>query len=851
MLKFLNSKIKRTICLIYYFFNKEPFEKFILYSSSNYYKYFHKIDYLSFKLSYKLFARNSNDFSKDALSLSVLFKEIFLCIMLSAFTIILILCINDIFNINSYFVTFFDLKEISTTYLDILLVSIQILGIFLGLYFTVISVVLSTSYANVAQRIRSILLNEEIGRKYVKIVSYAGSFTLMLIGLFLFFNIICSLGIFLVLILSLVSLFGFLKSMAHFFNLLSPVTLMTQIVKNIKKNIILISSYSKQYNFKKIQKISQKNVENYLLALFDILNDINLNDKNDNDLIETISEELIDLLLWYSKIKFKIPLNSNWFRVKFEEKSWTFYDFRSSTEIEIAKKSKTATSPELINDFYWFEDDILKIFKYGLNIPIGKEDFETAGNIVYNLNNFIKRYISCSMGFKSYDYLEMINEILNKVNLKKHDENHVKNLVSIVDIYGYLIVESIISLRDNLYKFTEKEFYDKISLEIIFNTQLNNYNYALPLEVINTLENLYKFLQFEKDIEGKIITPKDIIIALLAASFSQYFKNILYKTLDEIDSLVLKTSKNLFDKNSILGISLIFRGIEANKKLELEYFEGLYEELKKFNKLEVSNWQNIEWKELKNRKNNFHYHLLKNLSDMVLLIDDDSFKLLNFSIFPDYLGKAAIFLSDDCYSTMETNDFKLFNEIFHKTFLILLLIGNKIINNEKLPGKDKTFLFRENLMKFIHLSSYAVFYSELYKNNYWEVVIDVWNKYSEDNFTNSEKMIEFLDKIIESRPVGLSAQNVERGEWEQSFKSKIKELLGDKIKDNFPYSVESIEHDSYIIRFLIKNNIDSMWGIGRYSICKYLIDNPKIKPKLSSETNDLLKQLKKEKENES
>jgi len=848
----LNKKIKKLIRIIHYFLDKNPFEQFIIYSSPECYKYVYKIDSIIFKIRYKLFARNSSDFNKNSLTLVSIFKKIFFSIIASLLIISLIIFVNNVFDINSYFIRFFDLDKISTIYSDILIASIQVLGVFLGLYFTVISVVLSTSYANVTQRIRSIILSEQIGNTYIELVSYAGSFSLILLLIFLSFNIISSLGIFIVLILSIFSLFGFLKSMIHFFNLLSPANLMTQIINNIKRNILTVSSDSNQHSFKEIQSVSQKNVENYLLAIFDILRDIKLNNKFDNDTIEKISSDLVNLLSWYSKIKFKIPLNSEWFRVKFEEKSWTIYDFRTSTEIEIAKKAKIATSPDSMNDFFWFEDDILKIFDFGLNIPIKNGDFEIVGKLFYGLNYFIKIYILRNMGLKSFDYLEMLEKSIDRIDFEKyHNKKDIKNLVPIVDIYGYLIVEAVISLKTNLSNFTEKDFYNQLSSEILLDAQLKGYNYALPLEVIKSLGYLSKFLQFEKDVEGKIVTPKNTITELLAASFSQYFKNILYKTMDELDELILNTAKNLFEKNNILAITLIFRGIEANEKFDIEHTKIYYEKLKKLDRLGVNNWQKIDWESLKNRKKELQYNLLKNLSDMILLIDDNCYELLGDYDLPDYLGMSFVFLSDDCYYSMENDNFELFKEIFPKTFMLSLLLNNEIVNNNELSSIDKKKLFRENLMKIIHLLSYAAIYSELYENNYWGIVEAVLDDYSKRKFNaDAEKMIEFLDEIIEARPMGLSAQSIERGEWEQNFKFKIKDLIGDLVNIDYSCHEKSIEHESYIIRSLIRSKIDYLMDISRYSISKYLIDNPTLNPKLSDRTVSLLERLKKEKNNE-
>lgn len=58
----------------------------------------------------------------------------------------------------------------------------QVAGIFLGLYFTAISVVASTAYGDVPPELRSILIKDQVGRLYLRAVSFTGGACLFGIG---------------------------------------------------------------------------------------------------------------------------------------------------------------------------------------------------------------------------------------------------------------------------------------------------------------------------------------------------------------------------------------------------------------------------------------------------------------------------------------------------------------------------------------------------------------------------------------------------------------------------------------------------------------------------------------------
>src|SRR5258705_1406954 len=60
----------------------------------------------------------------------------------------------------------------------------QIAGAFLALYFTAVSVVISTVYARVQGDVRSILLREKIGNAYVRLVAMLGAGSVLLLASF-------------------------------------------------------------------------------------------------------------------------------------------------------------------------------------------------------------------------------------------------------------------------------------------------------------------------------------------------------------------------------------------------------------------------------------------------------------------------------------------------------------------------------------------------------------------------------------------------------------------------------------------------------------------------------------------
>jgi hypothetical protein len=68
-------------------------------------------------------------------------------------------------------------------YASLLSTVAQVSGVFLGLYFTAVSVVASTVYARVPGDVRSVLMREKVGTVYVRMVALLGAASILLLAM--------------------------------------------------------------------------------------------------------------------------------------------------------------------------------------------------------------------------------------------------------------------------------------------------------------------------------------------------------------------------------------------------------------------------------------------------------------------------------------------------------------------------------------------------------------------------------------------------------------------------------------------------------------------------------------------
>ena len=232
-------------------------------------------------------------------------------------------------------------------------------GLFLGLYFTAISVVSST-YARFPDTIRNLLLREKVGNFYINILSITTVLSILLIAHKVFWSdpgIILSLF---VLLLGCFGIFcfGLLGMRAFFF--FDPSSFCDALFQDIIKHVRLatISGFKCfDQNFQAhYQRIAAQKIKT-LRALVEIC--INEKHLQESSLLPVLIKT-IRLLETYQVERSKIPSDSRWYSRTPVHKNWFLSD---SSSFVIAMESHSFIQPDMVPNTYWFEDEIVDIFE--------------------------------------------------------------------------------------------------------------------------------------------------------------------------------------------------------------------------------------------------------------------------------------------------------------------------------------------------------------------------------------------------------------------------------------------------------------------------------------------------------
>jgi len=719
--------------------------------------------------------------------------------------IIISIVLVSLFQIIDMHYGFYKLVTIDlNVYSNILTTLAQISGVFIGLYITAISVVLSTAYVKVPENVRSLFLNQTMG-KYPKIVAILGSISLLL----LLFNSLkmepSILNLILVILLGIISIFTFLHLVLIVFKLFNPSGLVDYLTSELVDIIKSVTIEGSKWKDPIIQSQCQQKAENFLKMYYDIVNDMAVNKELEGDSINKLTYQVIDLLTVYYTAKNSIPIDSQWFKLNPEYPNWLAINGDESSQIDLAVETKTSLKPDNIPDHFWFEKQIEIIINFSINNHLYRNELKSAASLIKFANNAIIILSRKSAFTEALNLFHMFNGIVelkskgeyNSKSLKEREKFHIK--VSLVDMYATCFVAILISFHE-YFRLFQPEYFSQIIENINWNDEKSLYQNNFPLEVLKQLKHIQKRLNFEQEVEGTIISPFWYQNQLAALGFVRFFEST-------IDVLIIELEENyknnlntlIYNKQFVFAAQFIQRGLEICDKFDIDSMNVYFNKISKLRQVKDIPWPEINWNNYKKRIDNIRKHFLIILAEILPEISQIPF----LDNLPDYFGQSYIFIAEECYNSLLSNDKALFQKLFPAFFFSSIIAPQKISELEKkYIKKDLDIIKIEPLLNLIELSSYSIIFSELYENDFWDISKSMWDEYLE-NAENPESIIKLTNDLTNYHIFKITQPQLMRTAWSQKLIKKIKEHLG--LSEYYMFDDVNISYPNPIIQYLLRN----------------------------------------------
>lgn len=758
-------------------------------------------------------------------------------------------------NFLGYLITLHNRLIISVSSLETLLsIVASISGIFLGLYFTAISVVASSVFARVPSNLRELLLKEKVGNQYIKILAILTSTSILLRGYIVFGGFP---GVFISLFIILLGCFGifcFVVLGIRVFYFFDPTRLSDTIFYDLNTNIRLstINGFRwADHNFQShYQKIAARDISTLSTLIKLCTNEPQLQKQP----LSIILKKTAFFLKNYEQQRALIPSGSRWYALVPRYKSWFLCD---SSTLATALETQTSILPEMVPNTHWLEDNIVEILLPTFEQALQKENLEIVYEALSEINIYLES-LSFNLEFKKgRDIINSlggpIEKYFNSSTLAKGDYRDIE--LALFDAYELATISLTLGFYKLIKNMTLKNILKTINSVKWFSNK-SIYQNGIAPPILTRMEFIQKRLKFEKLVERKRISPNWYTKQLIIMRYAELFQETVNEILLSLEGFFISKSSSLLSKGFfVLAAHHSQRGLEMCNKIRV-HSPSLKKLIEEFEKMAINkdlSWPTWDWNQIRDRIDNSHDKLIENLAKCIPTLS----LIEHRENFPDLFGQTYNTVCQDCYESMilkKNNKFKnLFPLLFFGSFKASERLSKKVKDWQPEPRLIISF---DPLIDIMELSGYAKIYSELFDiPEIWNVCEETWNKYF-DSPDNSDNRIKFLIKFYEYRKVlfQISQKDILRSNWQTSLNNKLQEM--DLIDDMFSSSRLPWEknmktkHKSPLIRALCRGRYEPHGSTAEVFIITYLLKRPESQGIEFKDMRDLSKAIEKEQNND-
>lgn len=669
------------------------------------------------------------------------------------------------------------LKLDATTYTQILLVLAQIAAVFLGLYFTAISVVASTIYARIPGDVRGLFLSERLGNTYSRTVAFLAAVCTLLLVFISFGMQPGVLNFLVVAFLSIVSILSFVDLGLSTFNLFDPTLLTRNVTYQLGRWVRGATAPNFAWQDPSFQLYYQQRAESLLETLRNVIALANEKDYQylQGAPLNQLLVRLLSLLQFYGESKCHIPSQSNWFKQTYKHPRW----FNSSdSQISIALQTGTPLQPEIDHDYFWFENTIEETLVTTIRSSLERNDVESAAEITNGIQHTlatITNHYLVDEALRFFDGLSvLIREYVETAEENSDEERSFSYSLALADVYGMSFISIELGCCERFDSLTV-DFIRSILAKIQWNHSETIYLAEIPRSVLFELENIQERACFEKAVEGEILSPQWFFEQLVGAAFARFVSDTSTKIVDVLDHAFTEKIRLLLKgEKYLIAAQLIARGLEACEKANylLSSAETCEKRLLQLRRTTDFSWTQVEWDALATRIEQTHEHLVIAFGQCAI----DLSQTKHTDHMPDYFGHAYSVLADECYQAMATGNETLFRRIFPEYFSAALLAFEKLKSDFADWNEEaKIIISTEPIEDLLQISGYAIVYSELDKKAYWRIVERLWQNYFDS--PAKDERIRFVFTIANYRDTlfRITYRSILRTGWKQQLSATFRE----------------------------------------------------------------------------
>jgi len=659
----------------------------------------------------------------------------------------------------------------------------QISGVFLGLYFTVLGVVASTAWADLPEDVRALLLREQGGNVYIRIVALLGATALLLLlesslGLRL-----GPLSLLFITLLGVLSVLAFVVLGIRAFRFFDPTVLVPPLRRDATWAIRAATPRGFRCTDPSFQAYYQQQAEHALATYRRLTVAAVGKQQTENEMIARLAGGALDVLGFYAVHKGHIPTDSLWFKPRGRHPDWLTADYLN---VEMALGTATTLPQEVEPDLTWFEKESGAIVLEAMRCLLEREGVETAAEVGYRAQGALGRLAAAGCVDEACEFLRRLRPVLlGPCGGAKTEAAHaqggrgpVSPAPALIDAFGLGVTSVLLGFFKALEEVDAASF-DSLVRQPADRVRTGPRFGGWPRIVLQQAEQVRRGIQFEAEVEGRPVSPRWYQRQLVASSFTSYVGDTLDQLVDQIENSLANTADEFATAGKcVVAAQLIQRGLEACEKMRfhLHVAEACLERLAQLRRVANIPWAEPDWQRVQDRLARLRQRMLVSLAKCVIPLAD----VPRSVDLPDYFGQAYCVLAQTCYEALAEGTHELFGALFPAFFQAYLRAEARL--RAQLHHRDaqtRLVFSSEPLEDVLAISGYALVYTELDQGDAWDIVTRTWNAFFASLPTPdvAAKWIEAVMRMMDYRDSfpAILPRAVARTAWRQTLKQRLRE----------------------------------------------------------------------------
>jgi hypothetical protein len=664
----------------------------------------------------------------------------------------------------------------------------QISGVFLGLYFTVLGVVASTAWADLPEDVRSLLLREQGGNVYIRIVALLGALALLQLFRSSLGVRLGPLSLLFVVLLGILAVLAFVVLGIRTFRFFDPTVLVSSLLRDTTSAIRAATPGGFRSTDPSFQAYYQRQAETALSTYRRLLVAAVGRPQTGSDTIAQLARGALDVLELYAMQKGHIPTDSHWFKRRGQHPDWLTSDYLN---VDMAVGTSTALPQEVQPDLTWFEDESSAIAVEAMGSLVERKDAETAVVVGYRAQGALAELARAGCVEEAFKFLSRMRPVVlgashrakTQVANGEGEGGAVSPAPALIDAFGLGVITIVLGF------FRALEEIDATCFHSVVGQRRGPARTGRPLRgwprvVVRQAEQVRRGIQFEAEVEGRPVSPRWYQRQLVASSFTSYVGDTLDQLVDQIQNSLANTADEFATGGKcVVAAQLIQRGLEACEKMRfhLHVAEACLERLAQLRRVANIPWAEPDWQRVQDRLAGLRQRMLVSLAKCVIPLAD----VPRSVDLPDYFGQAYCVLAQACYEALAEGTHELFGALFPAFFQGYLRAEARLRAELHHRDEQTRLVFSsEPLEDILEISGYALVYTELDGGGAWDVVTGTWNAFfaGMPHRDVAAKWIEALMRMMDYRDSfpAILPRAVGRTAWKQDLERRLRErgLLG-------------------------------------------------------------------------